>query len=592
MDHKSHYKPLRSDISEIRIAILLPGQEPDPLVCKLHHFPLKEQILTYEALSYVWGNLQPPSSILIQLADETQFHTLSVTSNLAAALRTLRQETQSRYLWVDAICINQADVTERSAQVTIMRSIYATASRTVIFFGEQDQYTSTAVEILRRLGDVHIRLLPEPPMHRDPEAIENHLVRKIIKEFDDGPEAVAHFLSRPWWSRVWIVQEVSVAKRAEFYWGNETLRWDFCAYAILMIQNLLQHLGEPSLFEEDVWRKITQHFNWALALVNVFLKHLDGKPAKLLPLLEDFRTNEATDGRDKVFALLGLATDGHEESIVPNYEIDEGSVFGSVVKDVMIRSGNLDILAFCSGVGIRRKEGLPTWAPDWTAEGNKEELEPVSAFFPLHFIEQVIRPRFTTARPANSVFGASNPLLNQSTIPSPSDIRSVRFSADYKTLILKGIALDTISHLTPLRRYRYDEAELTKTWYSVATTKLVRNGIHVYPPTGELLVTAFTRTICADLFNAGVVIDGGFNPGLGGADMSELREGWKSVTCGRRFAITEGGRMGLVVGEPRAGDLVVIVRGARTPLVLTPADNGYFAMVGEAYSRFCSFLFF
>ncbi|KAF8859326.1 heterokaryon incompatibility, partial [Acephala macrosclerotiorum] len=84
----------------------------------------------YEALSYVWGESDPPCWILCNGQRK------SVTPNLGAALRRLRYKEKWRLVWIDAICVNQEDLDERSQQVMLMRNIYSPARRVIVWLGE------------------------------------------------------------------------------------------------------------------------------------------------------------------------------------------------------------------------------------------------------------------------------------------------------------------------------------------------------------------------------------------------------------------------------------------------------------------------
>ena len=88
----------------------------------------------YEALSYVWGQSEHPIQIIVN--DRPSY----VTKNLHEALMRLRDKAKYRTLWVDAVCINQRNDTEKSQQVLHMRSIFAKARQTLMWLGEESPY--------------------------------------------------------------------------------------------------------------------------------------------------------------------------------------------------------------------------------------------------------------------------------------------------------------------------------------------------------------------------------------------------------------------------------------------------------------------
>ncbi|OCL05684.1 hypothetical protein AOQ84DRAFT_298427, partial [Glonium stellatum] len=137
----------------LRILILLPGQWSDPIKCELHHAyickdrdPVEPQYENpegehpmYEALSYTWGD--PSVQKTIELCG-TPF---DVGANLESALRHLRTEEHPRRLWIDAICIDQHNLEERSIQVLKMTHIYRQASRVLVWLGEESDNSNMAM---------------------------------------------------------------------------------------------------------------------------------------------------------------------------------------------------------------------------------------------------------------------------------------------------------------------------------------------------------------------------------------------------------------------------------------------------------------
>ncbi|KAH7360040.1 heterokaryon incompatibility protein-domain-containing protein, partial [Pyrenochaeta sp. MPI-SDFR-AT-0127] len=122
----SIYKPLRDPQREIRLLQLLPGYGAIPIQCILLHVNL-DYAPKYEAISYTWGDPNVKNQIWI---DGKSFDTMGNSRN---ALHELRLRHVSRVIWLDAICINQEDLTEKSSQVLLMRNIYEKASEVVIW---------------------------------------------------------------------------------------------------------------------------------------------------------------------------------------------------------------------------------------------------------------------------------------------------------------------------------------------------------------------------------------------------------------------------------------------------------------------------
>jgi hypothetical protein len=99
MDQNAIHSPLDPDPHQIRLLVLYPGQQDEPIHCslELHYI---DELQTYEALSYVWGDASLTSPIYIG-PSWTKF---DATTNLACALSHLRFHDKNRVLWVDALC--------------------------------------------------------------------------------------------------------------------------------------------------------------------------------------------------------------------------------------------------------------------------------------------------------------------------------------------------------------------------------------------------------------------------------------------------------------------------------------------------------
>lgn len=141
------YTPLNPTTPSIRLAYISPGPPSAPLSITLHPVPLlTTPPPTYEALSYTWGPPTPKSHI--------QLHgrIVDVTPSLSIALQRLRLPDRERIVWIDALCIDQSSVPEKTSQVRMMRDIYALASRVVVCLGPSDSTSKTCVEFLKQVS--------------------------------------------------------------------------------------------------------------------------------------------------------------------------------------------------------------------------------------------------------------------------------------------------------------------------------------------------------------------------------------------------------------------------------------------------------
>ncbi|KAI1130765.1 heterokaryon incompatibility protein-domain-containing protein [Nemania abortiva] len=143
------YSPLNQD--GIRLTILCTGAFHDTLYIELQEVALSlTKPPVYEALSYVWGSTK--DRVPVQVSSPAGERTLMVTQNLATALRHLRFEDRLRVLWIDALCIDQSNLTERSRQVLKMGDIYRMSRRVVAWLGPESEDSSLALDTIARLA--------------------------------------------------------------------------------------------------------------------------------------------------------------------------------------------------------------------------------------------------------------------------------------------------------------------------------------------------------------------------------------------------------------------------------------------------------
>ena len=146
------YKPLK-DRDSIRVLHLSPGT--DRLECKLQETSIGS--LSYQALSYVWGDPTTHSHIVIRGEDGSALGQVSLTKNLESALFNLRdsEEIQDSVFWIDQICIDQHG-TEKSGQVAMMGQIFGGASRVITYIGpgsSNDREDANGIALLNTLYD-------------------------------------------------------------------------------------------------------------------------------------------------------------------------------------------------------------------------------------------------------------------------------------------------------------------------------------------------------------------------------------------------------------------------------------------------------
>lgn len=172
------YSPLSASADNIRLLRLMPyaneNREKTKLQCELFEYSLQDlgqRTHLFEALSYTWGGEQRPCSITIK--DQS----LDVTANLYTALLHLRDRSLERILWIDAICIDQNNLEERSQQVQLMAMIYSKAYCVLVWLGEATDNIDGALEDIQHAAN---------------------------GEFIKHSNKIFNLLQQPWFRRIWV----------------------------------------------------------------------------------------------------------------------------------------------------------------------------------------------------------------------------------------------------------------------------------------------------------------------------------------------------------------------------------------------------
>jgi hypothetical protein len=193
---------------------LNPEGQPNSLQCDIRTRPFKNAP-PYEALSYVWG-------------DASITHD-PITTNLHAALERFRSLPPPEYLWIDQLCINQADDEERSRQVNMMGSIFGRAQRVIMWLGPDPQgYGRIAHDFIQQMNRRENDYIPRPPLLSG-ELSQNQNLSVLGSEEWTSVQALAKL---PYFERALILQEVGFARSKTILWGDQTLEWtEFAAFA-------------------------------------------------------------------------------------------------------------------------------------------------------------------------------------------------------------------------------------------------------------------------------------------------------------------------------------------------------------------------
>jgi len=229
------YEPIDLEWPAFRLLRLLKGTGPD-IECELFQAWLHgDSAISYEALSYTWGGTELSEHI------KTNERSLDVTVNLYLALQHLRYQNLDRILWVDAICIDQGNEKERGHQVQQMGDIYNQADSVIFWLGSATYETSVVMDSLKRLHEEETKHTCKDWKLADKrwtdlwQAVQPTLRSQHTGLEDRQRAGMELLLKRPWFKRVWILQEVANARAALVCSGTKSVTARIFALAPLLI---------------------------------------------------------------------------------------------------------------------------------------------------------------------------------------------------------------------------------------------------------------------------------------------------------------------------------------------------------------------
>ncbi|OJJ46186.1 hypothetical protein ASPZODRAFT_2071477 [Penicilliopsis zonata CBS 506.65] len=342
------WQPLSEQNRAFRLLQLFSGKGTEELQAKLEHCSLNESP-QYVALSYAWGSNLRPFNL------KTNLGIIPLTAAIYLGLRRLRNETKDIYIWADAICIDQDNDREKPQQIRLLSDIFKTATHVFAWLGEEYDQSSAAIDTLRRLVE-------DTADKEDGSARRSGQGMKIPPVEDPIWDAIIKILERTWFRRVWIIQELVLAREVTLVCGDRKIPWETFYAAIELC---FEHAKMPG-FEYLLSMKSTA----SVALELGKFRSLSRKNGEfvaqdtLLNLLEVFNLAKSTKYRDKLFALLSLANDADEEELNPDYKVSLREVVERYARVFVKRGQAMDLLyrARVSTSGER----FPSWIPDWT----------------------------------------------------------------------------------------------------------------------------------------------------------------------------------------------------------------------------------
>ncbi|KAH7310245.1 heterokaryon incompatibility protein-domain-containing protein [Rhexocercosporidium sp. MPI-PUGE-AT-0058] len=631
------YQPLKSP-SDTRVLRLKPASRyNDELVGDLLHISLDSNTPGYEALSYVWNNSsntwtstynwsppkikfafyppkegeEAPDPIDLYENDEPIIsavgghivcdgHTIDIGSELFDALRRVRLPHQQRLLWIDALCINQQNISERNSQVQNMREIYSRADHVLIWVGEHFSGGPASQALLDFITELELLItnIMETYGPRNRKGIESALIEAYTAHYIRW-NFLRELLSRAWFGRVWVLQEVVNAKKATIHAGSAKCDWDTIAAITRWLS--IYDINGPLNIRGTICSLGTVDLIWKLSR----LREDSRRPLpRLIDILAESRLCMSTYAIDKVYGVLGLVCKEDAEMIPIDYGIKAADLYQRIAETELSKTG-LGILYHCTKSGDSSMVRCPSWTPDWsqpcyhtsyTKSGYKSSA---AGYSTAHFravgnilvvkgriVDSIQAVERLRAIPARFEPTTDEPNDCQATIPKTPETKSVKENtptlADAKPdTDMNNDVLDNRSWFPNVMRIAFPDNVVTAESYEILWRTCCCNKTTDGDIAGQDFADSFGDWTKAMM-------------GLKLRDFEEFqRKGRRfmesfSLYCdNRRFFRCKEGRLGWGPDQVREGDAICVLNGAEAPFVLRPVEGEgegvQFEVVGDAY---------
>ena len=273
-------------------------------------------------------------------------------------------EHERMMVWIDALCIDQSSIAERSRQVGIMSQIYSGAKRVVVWLGEADESTEQAIKDLNRLTEINLTRIElwNGKLLWAEDAADSEVNAQRLR-------AVLKIFHRSWFDRAWIVQELIMAKHVLVFCGHHEIQWEtmyrFCSkygtwdWTRITFGGTVRLRSPPGLHE-------------SIGVPVIVRKHHKGEDQRLGQTLSELltltATMKSTRPEDKVYALLGVAKmsrAAQEAFPTPDYGLDVAEIYKRVALVSITEERNLHlVLGMSRGQSTPTAASMPSWVPD------------------------------------------------------------------------------------------------------------------------------------------------------------------------------------------------------------------------------------
>lgn len=329
---------LNPDNREIRLLEIQPGDFAKPISSRFVVTSLNNPI-SYQCLSYAWGDPEVTSPIVVSS------QSYPVTTNLLSALYRVRSLSERRLVWIDALCINQDDIVERSHQVSMMGNIYSKSDLCIGWLGDftakgfTECEAQAAIDVLYRLGGQTV----------SPTSIPLSTVCAALEAFSMSS----------WFTRLWTVQEIVLPDKAILLWGSVHIPWEALHDAVSSMCD-----SKIKTYPYDLGIFCTGQIV-AIGLLRTYCREAVPEEKRLPPphqILWRVSPRLCLDPRDRIYAVASLFP--RELKLNIDYSLTTAEVYKNVTFAILKATRSFQCLTGYRGQ-IGRTIGLPSWSVDF-----------------------------------------------------------------------------------------------------------------------------------------------------------------------------------------------------------------------------------
>ena len=612
------YSPL--EFCHIRVLHLAPGTFDQPLTGALVHqsLPHGARHDRYRAISYAWG--PPVFSKAIQL-DGRLFR---ITETLYSALRGLRNPPSdgTTQLWADAICINQDDNDEKSSQVAMMAEIFRGASCVDVWLGDATPSNTLAFWTMRCVAAdypyrnrkinrenfvAHFERWRQEHEHEIHDLLDTRTIGRDVHDLElECFSAFAALSLKPWFHRLWVVQEVALAFRARLLCGPSSMDFEDVRRLMHIYNTNERNFLHEKTIRSDDYHKATTIFRrlWMVtdnardSDIQTVWGSLGQTPAeRFVQLLSDVYNLGVSEKRDIVYATRELFFSEPTDDLLPDYNITLTQLWHDVaifvlhaVSAVHCKPRNLlSILAISALQRDARHPHLPSWVPDFgvinldcSEKINNYDMEGWRVFAggsgpPVLYCSRDSNVLLITGLIIISIkqvlIGSEYP-LDDLTSWDPMEVSDDIF---VKVVEWHKRCKQFLDELHPLHKRDKLVPQLQS---------LLRLDIHL---DGFAAANDVQRAI--DRYNARLELDANGSILADGLQLEVKDIGpflydkslLHNLDTTRILAGMSNLKAGWVPQHARVGDFVALIKGAPFPFILRRLDGQYYSIVGDAY---------